>query len=53
MLFRVTNDANKLSGDTNFGLALFTMLVYLMINYNTKIDHFTISDGFESGFESI
>ena len=32
-------------GDTNFGYALFTILVYLMIIYNIdKIDNFTNSD---------
>ena len=31
--------------DTNFGLALFTLLVDLTINYNDKIDCFAISDG--------
>ena len=30
--------------DKNFGLASFTLLGYWTINYNYKIDHFTISD---------
>ena len=31
-------------GDANFGLVSFTLHVCLMINYNDKIDPFTISD---------
>ena len=36
---------SKFLGDTNFGLALLTLHVYLIINYNDKLDHFKISDG--------
>ena len=35
---------SEFSGDANFGLASFTMLIFLIINYITKIDHFTIWD---------
>ena len=31
--------------DANFALALFTLLIYSMINDYDKIDRFTISDG--------
>ena len=31
--------------DTNFGLALFTLHIDSTINYDNKIDRFTISDG--------
>ena len=30
--------------DVNFGLAMFTSLFYLMINYNDKMERFTISE---------
>ena len=44
----------KFLGDTNFCLASFTILVYLMINNNNKIDSFTNSDGDRSKwFETI
>ena len=33
---------SEFSGDTNFGLASFTKLIYLMIKYITIIDHFAI-----------
>ena len=36
---------SKFLGDTNFGLASFTILVYVTINNNNKIDSFTNSDG--------
>ena len=36
--------------DANFGLVLFTLHVYLMINYNDKINRFTISDGDRSNW---
>ena len=40
--------------DTNFGLALFTLHVFSTINYNDKINCFTISEGDRSHwFETI
>ena len=36
---------SKFLSDTNFGLALFTLLVYLTTNYNDKMDYNTNSDG--------
>ena len=45
---------SKLLGDANFGMVSFKMLIYLTINYITKIDHFTTWDGDRLiGFESI
>ena len=41
-------------GDVNFGLASFTLHVFLMITYNDKIGCFTMSDGERSHwFETI
>ena len=40
--------------NTNFGLAYLTLLVYSTINYNDKIDNFTIRDRYrENWFETI
>ena len=44
---------SEISGDTNFSLALFTMLIHWMVNYINSIDHFTNSDEDRSnGFET-
>ena len=46
MLFWVTTDVYFWVLEWHqLGLMLFTLLVYSMINYNDKIDRFTISDG--------
>ena len=40
--------------DANSAMALFILLVYSIISYNHKIDHFTNSDGDKANwFETI
>ena len=36
---------SEFSGDDNYSLASFTMLIYSMVKYNDKIDRFTNGDG--------
>ena len=43
---------SEFSGDANFSLLLFTMIIYSMVKYINKIDHFANNDGKRSnGFE--